>query len=428
MLSVAAAFLVTNRSAAQIAASVHKIFDNVTPVAGLVLSGNTLYGTTSGSAVGSGTIFKVNTDGSSFSNFYNFTPTSTNALGIATNSDGAALLAGLILIGDTLYGTASAGGTAGSGTVFRIDTDGSHFTNLHNFSAYALDSSGFETNDDGAVPQAPLIVLGNVIYGITSRAGHGSTGTVFRLNPDGTGFSNVCALGGDNFFSPLASSGNTLYWTSGPRISAVNIDGTSLTNIYLITNGSDGFYPEAGVTLSGTNLYGTCWGGGAYGYGTVFRVSTNGTGFTNLYQFTGGSDGSNPQSGLLLSGNTLYGASTRGGSGSASVFQLNTDGTGFATIFVSPYADLFSTLLMSSNTLYGTLAGATGDVLAISIGPIPLNVGASGTNIVLTWGNPGFSLQASPIVNGTFTNVMGAASPYTDTLPGSEMFFRLKSN
>ena len=51
---------------------------------------------------------------------------------------------------------------------------------------------------------------------------------------------------------------------------------------------SDGAYPHAGLILSGNTLYGTAYGGGSSGNGTVFAVNTDGTGFTNLYSFTGG--------------------------------------------------------------------------------------------------------------------------------------------
>ena len=47
--------------------------------------------------------------------------------------------------------------------------------------------------------------------------------------------------------------------------------------------------------------------GGTSNVGSVFALNTNGTDFTNLYSFTGGADGANPQAGLTLSGNTLYG-------------------------------------------------------------------------------------------------------------------------
>src|SRR6266850_1525513 len=96
---------------------------------------------------------------------------------------------------------------------------------------------------------------------------------------------------------------------------------------------SDGANPIASLILSGNILYGTASGGGSSGDGAVFSVSTDGTGFANLYSFTTvsgifpsitNSDGANPNSGLILSGNTLYGTARIGGSsGCGTVFSLS---------------------------------------------------------------------------------------------------------
>ena len=56
---------------------------------------------------------------------------------------------------------------------------------------------------------------------------------------------------------------------------------------------SDGASPVCGLILSGNTLYGTTVDGGSSGYGTVFAVHTDGTGFTNLHSFTD-SDGALP--------------------------------------------------------------------------------------------------------------------------------------
>src|SRR5712671_4684075 len=109
--------------------------DGAVPYGGLILSGNTLYGTAS-------TVFAVNTDGTGFTTLYTFTASSTNSSGVYTNSDGADPYAGLILSGNTLYGTAEYGGRSGYGTVFAVNTDGSGFTNLYSFTASTTNSSG----------------------------------------------------------------------------------------------------------------------------------------------------------------------------------------------------------------------------------------------------------------------------------------------
>jgi uncharacterized repeat protein (TIGR03803 family) len=110
------------------------------------------------------------------------------------------------------------------------------------------------------------------------------------------------------------------------------------TNLHSFT-GSDGAGSVAGLIMEGDTLYGTAASGGSSGSGTVFKLNTDGTGFTNLYNFTGGSDGANPFSTLVLSNNRLYGTANTGGNGSPShaasgtVFAVNSDGTGFTNLY-----------------------------------------------------------------------------------------------
>ena len=225
-----------------------------------------------------------------------------------TNSVGANLLAALTLSGNKLYGTAYYGGTNGSGTVFAVTTDGTGITNLHNFAA----SPG-----DGANPQACMILSGNTLYGTATKGGSLGGGTVFAIGTNGTGYTNLHSL--------------------------TALSGLSNTN-------SDGATPYAGLLLSGNTLYGTAYSGGTNGNGTVFALNTNGTGFTTLYSFTAtnapyftNSDGAHPYAGLTLSGNTLYGTASFGGSsGNGTIFALGTNGTGFTnlhnfTVMNSPY-------------------------------------------------------------------------------------------
>ncbi len=169
----------------------------------------------------------------------------------------------------------------------------------------------------------------------------------------------------------LVLSGNTLYGTAGAgsanecAVFAVNTYGTGFTTLYSFTdettNGinSDGAGPSGGLVLSGNTLYGTASGGGTSGCGTIFAVNTNGAGFTTLYDFTDSSDGANPQAGLILSGNTLYGTAEIGGSSDwGTVFAVNTDGTGFTTLYSftdgSDGGHPAAKLVLSGNTLYGT--------------------------------------------------------------------------
>ena len=123
-----------------------------------------------------------------------------------------------------------------------------------------------------------------MLYGTTQNGGSSGNGTVFTININGTGFTNLYSF--------------TVRF------------GSSHTN-------SDGAYPSAELTLSGNTLYGTTIAGGNSGYGTVFKINTVGTGFMNLHSFSAGfinTDGANPYAGLILSGNTLYGTAWSGGS------------------------------------------------------------------------------------------------------------------
>src|SRR5271165_283141 len=78
------------------------------------------------------------------------------------------------------------------------------------------------------------------------------------------------------------------------------------------TANADGYYPSCNLVESGGVLYGTTESGGQYGYGVIFSVQTNGSGFTLVHVFTGGSDGGGPQKDQLLDGNVLYGTVVRG--------------------------------------------------------------------------------------------------------------------
>jgi uncharacterized repeat protein (TIGR03803 family) len=69
---------------------------------------------------------------------------------------------------------------------------------------------------------------------------------------------------------------------------------------FVSSTNSVGANPKAGVVLLGNSLDGTSIQGGDSGNGTVFKVNIDGTRFTTLHNVTGGSDGANPQSDLVL--------------------------------------------------------------------------------------------------------------------------------
>jgi uncharacterized repeat protein (TIGR03803 family) len=166
--------------------------DGAIPSGGLVMSNGVLYGTTlAGGVGGRGTVFAINSDGSGFLTLYHFSPTDPLT---GTNDDGASPAAGLILSGNVLYGTTSAGGGGAAGTVFALDPSVPDFRCFHSFGPVAADG----TNACGAYPVAPLLRVGHTLFGTAFAGGPGSSGTVFRIpipltaqvsaaaNPDGT--------------------------------------------------------------------------------------------------------------------------------------------------------------------------------------------------------------------------------------------------
>jgi uncharacterized repeat protein (TIGR03803 family) len=303
---------------------------------GLIVSDNTLYGITlQGGSYDYGTVFGLNTDGTGFTNMHSF-----------AGFDGW-LPYGLTLSGTTLYGVNAAGGVGG-GNVFSVNTDGSGFTNLYNFEAFPNNPP--HKNLTGSDPDGSLVVSNDMMYGTAEGAGMDGYGTVFALKTNGTGFTILHSFTGaiDDGANPSAAlllSGNILYGTTegndaalddasgdGTVFSITN-DGSIFTTLYIFS-GSDGSDPESPLLLSGTTLYGTTALGGTFGQGTVFSLSTNGFDFTNLYHFTGAGDGAGPFGSLVLRGNTLYGTTQDGGRwGNGTIFAIKTDGTGFTTLY-----------------------------------------------------------------------------------------------
>jgi uncharacterized repeat protein (TIGR03803 family) len=190
----------------------------------------------------------------------------------------------------SFYGTTSYGGKFSNGTAFKITSKGI-FTSLYSFSAPATNG----VNTDGAVPHTVLTAgLDGNFYGASWAGGAYGNGTVFKITPGGT----------------LSS----LYSFTAPNASGVNADGCQANDLVL---GSDG------------SFYGTTVEGGAYGLGTVFKITSSGT-LTSLYSFAGtsGHVGANPMAGLVQgSDGSLYGTTnTGGGAGDGTIFKITPAG------------------------------------------------------------------------------------------------------
>jgi uncharacterized repeat protein (TIGR03803 family) len=294
------------------------------PQAALAQGGDgNLYGTTKlGGTNLTGSVFQMTPDGA-LTNLYSFTG----------GADGSYPVAPLLPATDgNLYGTTPTGGAYGYGNVFRITLAGA-FTNLYSFTG-GLDGNG----PTGALAQG---ADGN-FYGLTPYGGAYGKGNAFRITPGGALITIYSFTGGRDGYTPAGAlvqgSDGNLYGTT--TLGGVGSPGTAfkltpngaLTTLHYFGNLSiqDGLYPEAGLVQSiDGNLYGTTLLDlSTAGYGTVFRVSPDGSTFTNLVYFDGFDDGAHPAAPLVEDADgALYGTTTTNGPGGrGTIFRLSFTG------------------------------------------------------------------------------------------------------
>jgi uncharacterized repeat protein (TIGR03803 family) len=277
--------------------------DGMSAFGGLATDGTTLYGVTfdGGTSVNYGTLYKVNTDGSGFSVLHNQS-TATNDIFSSRPP---------VLVGSTLYGMARQGGASGisgRGAVYKINTDSTGFELLHSFS-----SAG------GYFPTGEPVVNGSTIFGTCDSGGSSGYGTIFKMGIDGSGFTELHAFsGGSDGRKPwgrLTVDGSTIYGFTGSMndvtdpVSIFKIDMNSGAYQHLATLPVGLSISYGGLTLIGDTLYGTTPQGGDYNRGTVFQIGVDGTGFSILDSFDG-NNGSCPQGGLLRIDSRLYGVTS----------------------------------------------------------------------------------------------------------------------
>jgi uncharacterized repeat protein (TIGR03803 family) len=310
-------------------------YDGGVPYAGLVQGadgnfyGTTLYGGTSGK----GTVFKMTANGV------------LTTLASFNSTNGASPEAGLVQGADgSFYGTTDSGGANGDGTVFKMTANGALTT---------LASFNYSVN--GAYPCAALVqgTDGN-FYGTTSSGGtngsigplNGSYGTVFRITTNGAlttlvtfnstngarPYAGLVQGADGNFYGTTEAGGASGYGT----VYSLTTNGT-LTTLVSFINYTNGSYPYGGLVEGADgNFYGTTSSGstnGSFGYGTVFKMTTNGA-LTTLVSFNY-TTGYNPQAGLIQGADgNFYGTTENGGmNGMGTVFRMSSDGTSFANLF-----------------------------------------------------------------------------------------------
>ena len=222
-----------------------------------------------------------------------------------------------------LYGTTYAGGEAGYGVVYKLDTAGRHHV-LYNFTGGA----------DGANPSSALVADAGNLYGTTQGGGLSSAncsygapssntcGVIYKL--DATGHQTVLysftggADGGNPSGNLVRDAAGNLYGTTNVAVFKLDASG-QFSVLYTFTETVNGWYPAGVIRDSAGNLYGTTWRGGSAGYGVVYKLDRTGH-ETVLYNFLGANDGAMPNAGLLRdSAGNLYGTTSVGGSANQGV-------------------------------------------------------------------------------------------------------------
>jgi len=326
--------------------------DGTEPLANLTFDADgNLYGTTLlGGDHNCGTVFELTPDtGGAWTEtvLYSFAGYPT---------DGAHPYAGLIFdAAGNLYGTTrDDGGYYSYGMVFRLTPSAGTWVET------VLYAFGGEKTHDGGEPYDGLIfdAAGN-LYGTFSEAGirgGKAIGLTFQLAPGAGGSWTETVLYGCTIKGCADQGGdahsNVIFDTAGNLYSTTSVGGAYLKNcggagcgtvfqqtpksggkwpekvIHSFGKGNDGETPEAGLVVDAAGqLYGTTEYGGAYGGGTVFRLTRGSNDEWKekvLHSFGNGKDGANVQSGLILDGaGNLYGTTTDGGAhNSGTVFEI----------------------------------------------------------------------------------------------------------
>lgn len=322
------------------------------PRAGLIVSGNKLWGTTyKGGTNDDGTIFSFDPDGNVLQKVHEF----------ESNVNGRLPYGRLTEVNGNFWGTTSLGGADGGGVAFRIKTDGTNFIKIHDFETgtgiflvgdllehdgklfgmagtggsffggaiYSIGISNdeysvvhhFDRDAHGGSPNGTLLLSSGKLWGTTTRSASASegTGTIFSINPDGTGYSEIHDL--------------------------------------TLSEGSD---PRTGLLENNGKIWGTAASGGENDAGSIFSVNTDGTDFSVFYSFAKTMDARTPRGSLVEKNGKIFGISRSGGtSGNGAIYSFNTDGSAYEVAHSfndAPPTGFFpqTTLIQVGERLFGT--------------------------------------------------------------------------
>jgi uncharacterized repeat protein (TIGR03803 family) len=297
--------------------------DGFGPRSGLVQDGaGKLYGAApNGGENSNGTVFKLDTDGQNFAVLHDF-----------DLSDGDDPKSDVILGGGFLFGTAEQGGVSNAGVVYKVDTNGNNFGVIHHLNG----------TSDGSTPTGRLVQgPDTILYGVAHDDGANGFGTVFSVEPGGANFTVIHVFGStgndgsEPFGGLLMASDGMLYGTTEKghngtgfgTVFRLDTDGGNFETLHTFTGGIGGQDPTTPLfeTPDGY-IWGTTVFGGSSSSGTVYKLRRDGTDFQVVHAFAG-DEGTDPKAPLIrITGGLLYGTASTGGSGGGTVYRMTVGG------------------------------------------------------------------------------------------------------
>lgn len=258
-----------------------------------------------------------------------------------------------VRVGPILYGWTVYGGAHGNGCVYAFHLVDGTFETI-----YSFPSNLTEWNKDNSPLQSLLVGSDGNLYGTHQHAGaeHGS-GVVFRIMLPSGEYEELHAF--------------------GPR----NLTPVRFAN-------EDGALPLGTLVEDRYgNLYGTTSMGGAFGHGTIFQMSRDGSQFVTLHSFGYGVDGHHPHAGLVISGSQAFGTCFAGGD----TVDVNGQG-GFGVVYAI--------------TLPGAVPAKTGVEPGVLVESDPIRVGCLSAPTIKTTAPAEYSVNG-----GVWQSASGPLAP-----------------
>jgi uncharacterized repeat protein (TIGR03803 family) len=395
--------------------------NGINPSGDLILSNGTLYGIVAGGGNGYGSIFSVNTDGTGFNLIYNF-----------SNSPSY----NLALIGSALYATTYMGGINNNGTLCSVTTNGSNPKVTYQFQGIT----------NGAFPLT-MISANNILYGTTQFGNWGNPpgisggGVLYSIDTNGNNFTILHTFDVNQGGFSLFLKDNTFFGTTAAQLTnafifSMDISGSNFTNLYSFTNGMAAInltYDQGklyGIGVSNANI--------SFNSGIIFSMNINGSNFNVLQTFT------NVPYCLAVLNNSIWGCTFSGGFyNGGTIFSMKTNGENYNVLFNFHQNNLGfaspSSLLVNGSSFFGTteLGGTNGEgtVFNFNSSPTLQTMIRSNGNFNMTWNaasNAIYQLQYSTNLLSTnwvsFGNNLTATTSnvvFSDSTTNAQRFYRL---